>query len=226
MTGLRHELLDALGVRHGFGTRSSVTPAAVARPRQVHGRVVARFADRVVDPPDADAVWTDDPDCPVGVVTADCVPILAAAADGRAVVAIHAGWRGLSAGVVADGIERLREACGQPVSAVVGPHIGACCYEVDAPVTGPLRDRFGGDLEPALQETRPGHWRLDLAALVETDLARAGLEPSSRGRVPGCTACDRDRFHSYRRDGQAAGRLLHWIQPSGPVRSATGEGDC
>jgi copper oxidase (laccase) domain-containing protein len=145
------------------------------------------------------------------------VPILLAAPGARVVAAVHAGWRGLAAGVVEAALCELAAAGARPEAlvAAVGPHIGACCYEVDEPVLGPLRARFGGRLDAATRATRPGHARLDLGALVREDLLRA-LAPEAVGAFPGaCTRCDAERFESHRRDGARAGRMVHWVSCGG-----------
>ena len=210
---LEHEQLRACGVRHGFGTRGAASPARLVRPRQVHGARVV-LAAACADAPEADAVIALTGEPPVGVVTADCVPVLAACEDGGVVAAIHAGWRGLAAGVIETGIDALRRARpGVGVRAAIGPHIGACCYEIDAPVLDALR-HFGADLDAAITANRPGHHRLDLGALARTALIRAGVSPDRIGALErACTSCDAARFHSYRRDGAHAGRLVHWIEP-------------
>lgn len=105
---LVHPLLTACGVRHAFGTRGTLEPPGLRRPRQVHGaRVTDAAACTRTPAPEADAVVSRLADVAVGVVTADCVPLLVAAHDGRAVAAIHAGWRGLAAGVIAAGVRAL-----------------------------------------------------------------------------------------------------------------------
>ena len=215
MTELRHPLLEDVRVRHGFGTRDARLPDGVVRPTQVHGVVVARASEGVATPAEADAILSNDDLSPVGIVTADCVPILLASQDGCAVAAVHAGWRGLAAGVIEAGVARLQRLAGvgSNLVGVVGPHIGACCYEVDLPVIESLRRRFGDDLDTAARPGRREHWMLDLGRLVDVDLARSGLAAQSRGRIrDACTHCDAARFHSYRRDGERAGRLLHWIR--------------
>ncbi len=213
---IEHPLLRACGVRHGFGTRGDAPPEDLVRPRQVHGTRVAS-AQECADGIDADAVVARAAAHPIGVVTADCVPVLAASADGGAVAAIHAGWRGLAAGVIEAGIDALRrEAPRQTLRAAIGPHIGPCCYEVDAPVLDALR-HFGADLDAALRESRPGHHWLDLGALSRSALLRAGVSPDAIGATAlACTSCDDRRFHSYRRDGPRAGRLVHWIAAANP----------
>ncbi|MEE9608598.1 MAG: polyphenol oxidase family protein [Myxococcota bacterium] len=212
---LAHPLLTGRRVAHGFGLRGSAAPPGIRRPRQVHGAGVVD-ADQCggPEPPAADAVVCAAAGVPVGILTADCVPILLASSRGSAVAAIHAGWRGLARGVVAAGVDALRGAAlDEPeLVAAIGPHIGPCCYEVDDPVLDALSPRFARDLEGALRPARAGHALLDLGALVRLALVTAGLAASAVGALPdACTRCDRERFHSYRRDGPRAGRLVHFI---------------
>ena len=218
---LEHALLRRAGVRHGFGTRGSQAPAGTLRPRQVHGSLVVRAPACAGTPPEADAIVARTGEPPVSVVTADCVPVLVAARGGAAVAAIHAGWRGLAAGVVESGIDALRHesSADEPLVAVIGPHIGACCYEIDAPVLDALRHHLGeadhDALEAASYESHPGHWMIDLGALVRHSLERSGVAGDAIGGFDrACTRCDAERFHSYRRDGPRAGRLQHWIAPA------------
>ncbi len=216
---IRHPLLASCGVAHGFGLRGLPEPSGFLRPRQVHGAAVARVGvTGRLAPVEADAVVSTRVGSVVGVLTADCVPILVAAPGGGAVAAVHAGWRGLASGVVAAGVEALaaEAACGGDLVAVIGPRIGRCCYEVDRRVVTALAARFGSDLEPAVRPSRPGHSLLDLAALARCELLRVGL---NRRRIAvlseACTCCDASRFYSYRRDGERAGRLVHYIAVAG-----------
>lgn len=209
---LRHPLLEEF--EHGFGTRAARPPADLVRARQVHGRGVLRVAAGDAGLlGDGDALVSDLPGVPIGVVTADCVPILVATESG-VVAAVHAGWRGLAAGVIGAALERLADLARDVdrAVAVIGPHIGASCYEVDAPVIDALEARFGAEVEQAARETRPGHFEIALGVLAAFDLERAGL---ARARIASvadaCTACDAARFHSYRRDGAGGGRLFHFI---------------
>jgi YfiH family protein len=211
---IRHPLLEQHGVEHGFGTRTSRAPEGLLKPKQVHGTAVAVASEAGgLSLAEADAVISCGPGRMIGVVTADCVPILLSTERGEAVAAIHAGWRGLAAGVVARGVAALRSLAGdQRFVAAIGPHIGPCCYEVDAPVTTSLEERFAVALAGALTPTRPGHHRLALARLVEHDLVACGVPRETIGAVPdACTACDPARFHSFRRDGKGAGRLVHYV---------------
>jgi len=212
--GMTHPLLAACGVAHGFGERTSVAPQRVVQPGQVHGCAVATVDSGArALPEEADAIVCDTPGCSVAIVTADCVPLLACTREGSAVAAIHAGWRGLACGVIGAGISALqRQARSDEIVVVIGPHIGPCCYEVDRPVVEALRERHAAALEQALSPTGPGHWELDLAAVARLELRDAGISSAAIGGFESsCTACDPGRFHSYRRDGDRSGRLLHHI---------------
>ncbi len=228
---LAHPLLARCDLDHGFGTRGATPPAALVRPRQVHGVKVMRVApDAPVHEIEADVIVSTAPGVSVAVVTADCVPILLAASGRAGVAAIHAGWRGLSEGVVSVGVAALRECVGEGESlvAAIGPCVGACCYEVDDAVVSRIRRRFADELPAALHPPRvpkPGHVRLDLAHLVRAELLAAGVSAEATGSLVGaCTQCDAKRFHSYRRDGPRAGRLVHFVCAPAPAQRAPAAG--
>jgi YfiH family protein len=208
-------------VLHGFGVRGSQVPESTAFPRQVHGVEVAKAAVwRPGEAPSADAILSGPSASCVGIVTADCVPILVAAVDGSRVAAIHAGWRGLAAGVVEAGLTAFRAASGGlDWMAAVGPAARGCCYEVDEPVRQALSERYTSELvSPVLKRGREGHFMLDLPLLATQILERSGANSTRLGtahRV--CTVCNPQRFESYRRDGAAAGRLRHFIAARGLI---------
>jgi YfiH family protein len=173
--------------------------------KQVHGRRLRRAPDLDVGS-EGDALYTTVAGTAVGVVTADCVPLLLADAGRRCVAAVHAGWRGAALAIAEHVVVELTSALSLAPSelvAVVGPHIGPCCYEVDDPVRAQIpEDVFA----PA---GRAGHYMLDLFELNRRQLERAGVTQVER--VGGCTCCDPRRFASYRRDGGAA-RMVHWAR--------------
>jgi YfiH family protein len=138
---------------------------------------------------DGDALWTDEPGVPLLAMSADCLPIAIARTDARRVLAVvHAGWRGLAAGVV----ERAVAALGRGrTAAVIGPAIGPCCYEVGPEVS----ERFDAEL------TRDG--ALDLWSAGERALLRAGVERVDRLDL--CTCCTEELFFSHRRQGPTRG---------------------
>jgi len=142
-------------------------------------------------------------------VTADCVPLLLAAGRGLAVAAVHAGWRGIAAGVVEAAVAGLaRIAPGAPLVAAIGPAAAGCCYEVGPEVIEAVLP--GGE---RLSPTRDGRARLDLRGLVLDRLIRAGLERPAIELVGPCTICSAD-WPSYRREGTRAGRALAFAAPA------------
>ncbi len=204
-----------LGVGHAFAVAPEAAPPRLVRPTQVHGSRVIDAADCEAET-EADAIVSVPGSIPVGIVTADCIPVLART-EGGTVVAIHAGWRGLALGVIEAGIQALADtAPGEAISAGIGPCAGPCCYEVDSPVLDALEDWHAGALSTAVRPSRPGHQWLDLPRLALAALSRAGVTSQSIGGVPeGCTVCH-PAFESVRRDGAGAGRMLHWISPGEP----------
>lgn len=213
-------LLDALGIPHGFGQRGSAAPPDTCFPTQVHGVEVYEHLPAESCRVDADALFTRSPGATVGVVTADCVPILVARRSGEAVAAIHAGWRGLAAGVIEAGVAAIAvEGEVAECVAAIGPSARGCCYEVDAPVREGLADRYADLLGGVMQLGRPGRFQLDLPELAACVLQSLGFERSGIGTFARiCTICSPDRFDSYRRDGAAAGRLRHYItRPRSPL---------
>ncbi|MEX2204826.1 MAG: peptidoglycan editing factor PgeF [Myxococcota bacterium] len=207
---LRARVLDELGVEHAFGTRASAdaTPSDVVYAKQVHGTTLLRVP-LSTNERDADALWTDAPAQAVGIYTADCVPILIAHESGRIVAAVHAGWRGSAARIAARTVRELVAVTGcrpAQLRAAIGPHIGPCCYEVDAPVMNAIPER--SVFCPA---ARPEHALLDLFALNRLQLVGAGVSARSIERVGGCTACDPERYASYRCERSSV-RMLHFIR--------------
>jgi hypothetical protein len=207
---LRAPLLDELGVDHGLGTLASerVRVPGVLTARQVHGARAIRVPPLRPDE-EADALVASEPGVAVAVWTADCVPLLLAARGGAGVAAIHAGWRGSALGVAAVGVAAAARAFGcapRDLVAVIGPHIGPCCYEVDAPVRRAIDDDAA--FRPGARE---GHWQLDLGLLNRRQLERAGVPSARIAAVGGCTACEPERFASHRRDGTAC-RMLHYVR--------------
>jgi polyphenol oxidase len=167
---------------------------------QRHGRTVTRAQPRGIVTPGTvydhcDGLWSDEPGRAMLLLTADCMPIAIARSDGLrpAVEILHAGWRGLLAGVVAAGVRAIGS---RKLTAAIGPSIGPCCYEVGEEVAAPFREAFGEDV------ARDG--RLDLWTSAERALRAAGVEHVERCNL--CTSCDGDRFFSHRRDHGRTGR--------------------
>ena len=163
--------------------------------KQVQG-VVAVNAARATDGVEADASFTTERRVVCAVMAADCMPVLLCDDRGEAVAAAHAGWRGLSAGVIETTVAAMGVPAGR-LLAWLGPAIGPAAYEIGAEVREAFLAR-DAQSEIAFVPTRPGHWRVDLYAIVRQRLARLGVTRVSGGGF--CTASDAARFYSYRRD--------------------------
>ena len=198
--------------RARFGRRIGVSPCWL---HQVHGtRVVDAMQCLEGPPPEADASWADQPGVACTVQVADCLPVLLAARNGRAVAAAHAGWRGLAGGVVE---QTLRAVClaadceAVDVLAWMGPCIGPHQFEVGIDVL----EAFG--LESREHFVQREHadgrarWLADLPGLARDRLQRAGIESISGGGW--CTVEDGSRFFSFRRD-RVTGRMAAaiWLE--------------
>lgn len=179
--------------------------------RQVHGTRVLRFEAAPPaggDEPEADAAVTSVPGIVLAILTADCLPVVFAARDGREVAAAHAGWRGLAAGMLEATVAAMRTPA-KDVIAWLGPAAGPRAYEIGTEVREAFVAQDPG-AAAAFTDTRPGHWRVDLYALARRRLAAAGVHAVHGGGL--CTISDPVRFFSHRRDGRS-GRLatLAWI---------------
>jgi YfiH family protein len=174
-------------------------PADPVWLRQVHGVTVVDAALARAETA-ADASFTTAKNVVCAVMAADCMPVLLADERGGAVGIAHAGWRGLSAGVVEATVKAMRvpPAC---LIAWLGPAIGPQAYEVGQDVRNAFL-QSDKNAESAFTPTRPGHWNLDLYAVARQRLEAAGVKRVSGGSY--CTASTPDLFYSYRKDKTAA----------------------
>lgn len=190
---------------------AALLPAPVRWLEQVHGiDVHDADADAPDWPPRADAAVTTRTDRVLAVMTADCLPILLAAADGSVVGVAHAGWRGLAAGVIEAAVLALRQR--MPSSAAVhawlGPAIGAAAFEVGDEVRAAFCDRDPAAADAFVPGVRDGKWLADLQRLARRRLARLDVERVAGGER--CTVADPVRFYSHRRDGRS-GRMASLV---------------
>lgn len=203
----------------------------VARLQQVHGDRVVLVSDGtpleaapgapVVFLGDGDALVTTRRDVALAVVTADCVPLLFADRRGRAVAAVHAGWRGAAAGIALRAVEALAHPGGiaaGDLDVLLGPAAGGCCYEVGNEVVTAL-DGIAPAGTPRDAWVRPGgrgRPHVDLRALLRLQLVAAGIEPEAIRVSSDCTICAGERWPSWRREGSGAGRIWAAVSLSLP----------
>jgi YfiH family protein len=186
----------------------------VVTMRQVHGDNIVEVKDnKLKEAGDADGMVTAEKDIFLGVLTADCVPILFVAPKEKRVAAVHAGWRGTLAGIAEKTVGLLMDQLQVPageIEVALGPAIGSCCYEVKDDVAGPLLERWGGIAEASIQK-RDEKTYLDLRLLNHGVLARAGIPATNIFQIGPCTACSPNDFFSYRRERSETGRQISFI---------------
>lgn len=170
-------------------------PEALIGVHQVHGVAVAVLEKPWAERPVADAIVTARPGHLLGIVTADCAPVLFADATAGVVGAAHAGWRGAVAGVLEATVDAMRALGARHITAVVGPCIAQPSYEVGADLRDavlaatPNQERF-------FAEGRPGRWQFDLPGYCLARLRAAGATAHATGDD---TLADPSRFFSHRR---------------------------
>ena len=171
-----------------------------SRVNQVHGNAVrvVTHADAGMRPR-ADGIATREPGIILGIFTADCVPALMVSSRPQVACALHAGWRGVLSGIVANGVRRMEE-LGTPTSAIrvaLGPSIGSCCFEVDAD----LAARFVREIPSSARQARdgkPGKAFLNLRGIICDQLVEAGVPAHAITTSGPCTRCASDQYFSRR----------------------------
>ncbi|PWB79369.1 MAG: peptidoglycan editing factor PgeF [Candidatus Methylomirabilota bacterium] len=194
------------GLKQAFGLPRMMIITA----KQVHGNTILRVsrpADKQAGA--GDGLMTDASDLCVGVMSADCVPVLFVEPVRRIAAAVHAGWRGTAAGIAHRAVASMREAYGIDPAALhvaMGPSIGPCCYEVGPEVEAQIAANWRAELTGAW--TPDGaKGRLDLRALNEAQLLGAGIPGSHIRKIGPCTACNTDTYFSYRKEGRTGHQL-------------------
>lgn len=194
---------------------SQLVPTDPKWLKQVHGtRVVA--AETAEGEPEADAAVSMTPGVVAVVMVADCLPVMIADAEGRAVCAVHAGWRGLADGVVQMGVKAVRDAVGDDEARVVvwlGPRIGPEAFEVGEDVREAMKANLP-NADAAFREEN-GKLYADLGMLAREALAQMRVTEADVFDCGLSTHADKKRFWSFRRDGEKAGRhaAMIWLKP-------------
>jgi YfiH family protein len=193
------------GLLHAFGSASEPVPepfvgswpGSFPRWKQVHGTRIGEARAAREELGECDGIVCFAPNLPIAVTSADCVPVLAAREDGRAVAALHAGWRGTLAGAALELVRALVARGEDPARwvAAIGPAIGPCCYEVSEELAREFASTFSLPFARQLDLPAINAWQLRSAGIGAVEILRA------------CTRCALDErgtplYASYRRDGK------------------------
>lgn len=207
------------GNRATFTRAFNLSPHQLLTVKQVHGDDVllidqenpdlCHFLDLKVD-----AIVTNQPGIMIGILTADCLPILIWHEEKKIAAVIHAGWRGAANGLIAKVIQTIHATFDCPAAelhAAIGPGIGAHNYEVDRPVRDAFRQGTGFWNEIS-KETKLAHWQLNIPLSCQLQLEQSGLKPQHIEVAKQCTCCHPELFFSHRRDNGVTGRQIGFIQ--------------
>jgi polyphenol oxidase len=188
---------DAAGFAMGLQVHGSSVQLHARRPER------SAYSLRGAGLVESDAQLTTSPDVTPMVLVADCFPLVLSAPG--AVAVVHCGWRGVAAGIVSAALDGLGSDTSRgDVTAVIGPGIGPCCYEVGDEVRASFEVR-------QLDEAFEGR-RLDLRRAIRSELEREGVQATTD--VGLCTSCNPGLFFSHRRDGGRTGRQagIAWLE--------------
>lgn len=190
----------------------------VVTMHQIHGDRIVEVKDKnLKEAGEADGMVTEQKEVFLGVLTADCVPILFSVPSRRVTAIVHAGWRGTMAGLASKMVSRLREQYRvgpDAIEVALGPAIGPCCYEIGEDVSAPLLARWKEKAEQSMQK-KDNKQFLDLRNLNILLLQQSGVPPGKIFTLGPCTACSSEEFFSYRYDSaqgeKDTGRQLSFI---------------
>lgn len=188
--------------------------------KQVHGDGIVELGATIPkEMGEADGMFTTDRGAYLGVLTADCVPVLFVVPKRQVAAVVHAGWRGTVAAIGAKMVRLLQEKYdvgAADIEAALGPSIDACCYEIQDDVARPLAARWGA-LADSSMERRDGKRFVNLRALNRRILLEAGIPHTRIHEIGPCTSCTGDEFFSYRRERAETGRQISFVGwlPSG-----------
>ncbi|MDX6020896.1 peptidoglycan editing factor PgeF [Scandinavium sp. V105_16] len=214
-------LADVPGVRHAFldvHESTAFDKSKIVDIKQVHGADILNLTKTPDERPHVDGVFTSMAAQQIGVLTADCLPLLMASRDGQFIASVHAGWRGTALGIVQASVKQFAAAgfSADDIIVAVGPHIRPCCYEVSgdfyrALLATPAAERVrqhqpclfsdtprGQNVHSAQAREENSQW-FDLSAFCQLELLDAGVKANNIDWLETCTYCTPEALGSYRR---------------------------
>ena len=209
------------GNRSSFVRTYDLSPHQLLTVKQVHGDDLLLIDEFNADLShflslEVDAIVTNQSGIMIGVLVADCFPVLLWDPEKKVIATVHVGWQGAAKGILGKVVAAMVKnfSCSpDQLKVAIGPGIGAHKYEVDRPVRDAFRQGSGFWNEIST-ETRLGHWQLDIAKSCRLQLSEAGLKDSHIETAKECTCCHPELFFSFRRDQGHTGRQLGFLMLS------------
>ncbi|MFZ3073343.1 MAG: peptidoglycan editing factor PgeF [Thermodesulfobacteriota bacterium] len=210
------------------GAAFNISPGNMVCVKQVHGdsiHLIDSEDKKGYEKVEADAIITNLKNVVIGILTADCVPVLIYDPVKRASGAAHAGWKSAALGIASKTVKAMTDEFGSKPSdmlAAIGPGIGVCCYDVNIDVENEFRKKYKDAslyiTVPPFSKGRSGginDGHLDLKGMNLLDLKQAGLKEKNISLSGICTSCKNDVFFSYRKDALITGRQMSFIAIKG-----------
>lgn len=201
----RHFPYDSRQDRTALARTLGLDPDRLVIPGQTHSSHV-----RIVDSPgifeDTDGVVTRNPDLVLSIQVADCIPVFLVDRPSGTIGIVHAGWRGIVAGIIPNAVHTMCKIGADPASLqlLMGPSIRQCCFEVRDDVLPLFQDRY-------IHTAQDNRHFIDLQRLVSDQALGLGIAAVRIIDQNVCTMCHPEEFHSYRRSGKTAGRMLGFL---------------
>ncbi len=169
--------------------------------KQVHGKTVVSVSSLQEAIPEADGMITKKTNLTMGIVTADCVPIFIYDPKNRLAGVVHAGWKGIVQGIVAEAVVRTHQAGSKPQNLLIGigPSIGNCCYNVDAVRVEEFKRALGGSVVAKGIQRKGTSWYLSLQSVITNELRQLGIKRENIEDCAICTACESEKYFSFRK---------------------------
>lgn len=217
--GTDDQSVNIEGNRATFTRAFDLSPHQLLTVKQVHGDDILLIDEQNPDlshflTVEVDAIVTNQPGIMIGVLSADCFPLLLWHGEKKIAAVIHAGWRGAANGLITKVVQTIQTHFDCPAAelqAAIGPGIGMHNYEVDRPVRDAFRQGSGFWNEIS-KETRLGHWQLNIPLSCQLQLEESGLKPQNIEIAKECTCCHPELFFSHRRDNGVTGRQIGFMQ--------------
>ncbi len=188
----RQFLADALGLNR----------QELVIPKQVHSKNV-EICNSGVRVEETDAVCSENTDCVLSIQVADCVPLFLVDKEKKNFGLVHAGWRGISAGILTNTVTKLIHLGSrmEHIIALIGPSIQQCCFEIGPEVAESFGDRF-------MINGTGERFFLDLQGVIRMQLENRNVHADHIHTLDECTCCQPEKYHSFRRSGKTAGRMI------------------
>ena len=194
--------VEGIGGRKDLARQTGFDPDLLINPKQSHSTNVSFFTNpgRVLD---TDGVFTSDPRLVCSIQVADCMLVYFVHKTHSVFGLVHVGWRGLVNGILFQSAIRIKEKnlSLSDFNILVGPSIQKCCFEVSDDVIDQFDSTF-------VEDKGHGKYRIDLQKMALTQLVESGFQFEEITILTDCTYCNEEKYHSYRRNGKKAGRMI------------------